>query len=61
VSNHTLGHAADQPALDPAASVRAHDDQVDIVGFGVFAYRLRRRVVGEHRDLYVDVIEVLIA
>jgi hypothetical protein len=45
VSNDTLGDAAYQPSLHSATSVRADDDQIDIVGFGVFANRFGRGVV----------------
>ena len=61
MSNDTLGHAADQPTLHPASSVRADDDQIDAVPLRVVANRLRRGVVCEHRDLNLDVGEVLMA
>ena len=61
MSNDTLRHAADQPVLHSATPVRAHDDQIDVMGLSVVANRPRRGVVGEHRDLYVDVREVLLA
>lgn len=61
MSNDTLGDAADQPLLHSATPVRTHDDQIDVMGLSVVANRPCRGVVGEHRDLYVDVREVLIA
>ena len=61
VSDDALGHAADQPALHAASSVRADDDEIDAMLLRVLANRLGWSVVREHRELDLDVGQVLIA